>query len=125
MSWKKWTQSDDSFLRENYAKSKNDVLADQLNRSPAAVKDRAARLGVAARFTKKPWSKKDHLFLRDNINVMPSDAIAKTLGRSKSAVETRVYLFFRKSPCDLQYDDLNEAHFNPFLVGKTGGKASV
>jgi len=53
------------------------------------------------------------------------DEIAPALGRTKAAIASRCSIYFSGAPCDIKYSDLNEAHLNPFLTGKIGGKPHV
>ena len=46
MAVKRWTDSEDQFLRFNYVRYTNEILANQMERSSGAIKDRAARLGI-------------------------------------------------------------------------------
>jgi len=125
MKIRRWTDDDDNYLRASYDKFSNEILSDKLNRSKGAIKDRAARLGVNNSGSRSRWTSADHIYLADNYGKMPIEVIAKELGRSNAAVTNRAALFFKKPPpCDLVFNDLYEAHFNPFLTGKIGGKAN-
>lgn len=124
MALKRWTEKEDNYLRKSYSTLKNELLAVEMNRTKGAIKDRALRLGIAKVGSKKRWSQKDHSYLAANVGKMPTAALAKELGRSKASIHNRCNLIFSKeSQFDLVYDDLFEAHFNPFLTGKIGGKA--
>ena len=46
MAVKRWTDAEDQFLRFNYVRYTNEILANQMERSSGAIKDRAARLGI-------------------------------------------------------------------------------
>jgi len=120
-----WTKNEDDFLRKNYANLTYDALADKLDRSPAGIKDRARRIGVSKQPPRVRWSNKDHQFLRENYPLMPLAEIAQKLGRTRAAVATRYSSFFKYERFDIQCNDLNEAHFNPFLTGKIGAKPNV
>jgi len=125
MNPRRWTDDDDQFLRVSYEKFTNEILSNKMNRSPGAIKDRAARLGVNKGGSRKRWSSNDHNYLANNFGKLSVAVIAKKLGRSHAAIANRGALFFRKNqPCDLVFGDLYEAHFNPFLTGKIGGKAN-
>ena len=125
MTQKQWTDAEDQFLRANYEKFTNENLSNKMNRSPGSIKDKAARLGIHKGGSRKRWSSKEHNYLRNNFGKLSVADIARELGRSHAAITNRGKLFFRKSqPCDLVFGDLYEAHFNPFLTGKIGGKAN-
>jgi len=125
MGFKRWTKNEDQFLRSNYVRYTNDILATQMERTSSAIKDRAARLGINKGYRKK-WTKTEHNYLAKNREVLPFSVIAKKLGRSRAAVANRSMLFFNDPPeFDIDFDDLNKAHFNPFLTGKIGPKINV
>jgi len=125
MALKRWTKNEDQFLRSNYVRYTNDILATQMERTSSAIKDRAARLGINKGYRKK-WTKTEHNYLAKNREVLPFSVIAKKLGRSRAAVANRCTLFFNDPPeFDIDFDDLNKAHFNPFLTGKIGPKINV
>ena len=126
MTAKRWTEKEDQFLRFNYVRYTNEILADQMERSSGAIKDRAARLGISQSGSRKKWTKTEHNFLAKNRDILPPSIIAKKLGRSRAAIVNRCTLFFKDPPeFDLDFDDLDKAHFNPFLTGKIGGKPNV
>jgi len=126
MARKRWTETEDQFLRFNYVRYTNEILADQMERSAGAIKDRAARLGITKKGSRKRWTKTEHNYLAKNREVLPFSVIAKKLGRSRAAIVNRCTLFFNDPPeLDIDFDDLNKAHFNPFLTGKIGPKINV
>jgi|ETNvirenome_6_85_1030632.scaffolds.fasta_scaffold05433_2 Fe-S cluster assembly scaffold protein SufB len=126
MTYRKWNSDEDRFLKSHYSTRTNAELADDLDRSPGSVKDRAARLGISNANKKKRWSNADIEYLRKNYNKMRPAAMAKKLNRSYDAVRMRAHLIFRSEKTDLNYDDLPEATYhNPFLTGKIGGKPRV
>mgnify|MGYP003675745965 CR=1 FL=1 len=125
MAVKRWTDKEDQFLRSNYVRYTNDILATQMERTSSAIKDRAARLGINKGYRKK-WTKTEHNYLAKNREVLPFSVIAQKLGRSRAAVANRCTLFFKSAPeFDLDFDDLDKAHYNPFLTGKIGPKINV
>jgi hypothetical protein len=125
MALKRWTKNEDSFLRSNYVRYTNEILATQMERTSSAIKDRAARLGINKGYRKK-WTKTEHNYLAKNRDILPPSVIAKKLGRSRAAIVNRCTLFFKDPPeFDLDFDDLNKAHYNPFLTGKIGPKINV
>jgi len=126
MAAKRWTDAEDQCLRFNYVRYTNEILANQIDRTPGAIKDRAARLGINKTGSRKRWTKTEHNYLAKNRNILPPSVIAKKLGRSRAAIVNRCTLFFNDPPeLDIDFDDLNKAHFNPFLTGKIGPKINV
>ena len=125
MAAKRWTKQEDQFLRFNYVRYTNEILATQMERTSSAIKDRAARLGINKGYRKR-WTKTEHNYLAKNRDILPPSVIAKKLGRSRAAIVNRCTLFFKNAPeFDLDFDDLNKAHYNPFLTGKIGPKINV
>ena len=125
MAAKRWTKQEDQFLRFNYVRYTNEILATQMERTSSAIKDRAARLGINKGYRKR-WTKTEHNYLAKNRDILPPSVIAKKLGRSRAAIVNRCTLFFKDAPeFDLDFDDLKKAHYNPFLTGKIGPKINV
>ena len=123
---RKWSETEDNYLRFNYSNFTNAILSEKMARSASSIKDRAAKLGVNKSGSRKRWSKTEHSYLAKHQGILPPSVIAKKLGRSRAAIENRCTLFFNKNPrCDLVFEELKEAHFNPFLTGKIGGKPNV
>jgi hypothetical protein len=126
MAVKRWTDKEDQFLRFNYVRYTNEILANQMERTSSAIKDRAARLGINKSGSRKRWTKTEHNYLAKNRDILPPSVIAKKLGRSRAAIVNRCTLFFKDPPeFDLDFDDLDKAHYNPFLTGKIGPKINV
>ena len=98
MAVKRWTDKEDQFLRFNYVRYTNEILANQMERSSGAIKDRAARLGIQKSGSRKKWTKTEHNYLAKNRDILPPSVIAKKLGRSRAAVVNRCTLFFKNAP---------------------------
>ena len=57
---RKWSETEDNYLRFNYSNFTNAILSEKMTRSASSIKDRAAKLGVNKSGSRKRWSKTEH-----------------------------------------------------------------
>jgi hypothetical protein len=90
-----WTPADDERLRVLAARHRLDELARRLGRTPDAVRQRAARLGLALREEHRlprggaPWTAAEDDLLRLHAGLNPA-VLGQLLGRSDRAVTIRL-----------------------------------
>lgn len=82
---RRWSKSDDLFIRRNAVTMFPKEIAHKLGRTPAAVKTRSTTIGVTL-YGPKKWRPKDAAFVRSNCKRMTIDALAAALGRDPSSV---------------------------------------
>lgn len=88
---KRWTQEEDTYLKNNYPAYGPGPCSEYLDRSPQAVKSRAMRLGVKL-LVGSDWSRDEDKILKDNYNsVGPSGCqlLLTIVPRTKKAIVTR------------------------------------
>lgn len=84
-----WTPADDEELRRSYGTIAMGVITKRLRRSTAAIKARAAGLGLT-RTKARPWTPEDDARLVGLLEENPWETIARRLGRTKAACQVRV-----------------------------------
>lgn len=88
----RWEPDEDAFLCEHYSEMHVEDIAKHLERTPQAVKSRAAKLGQSSPAGGHPWRLEEDDFLRANYKTMTQDQISKELGRTVSSVGSRASL---------------------------------
>ena len=82
-----WSPEDDTKLSEMYlASTPIEIIAEALDRTPAAVKGRICRLKLSDR----TWTAEEEAWLRLNYNELGKDACAQHLDRTPGAIEYKV-----------------------------------
>jgi len=84
VDYRKWTDWEVEFLRENWGKLKIPEIAKRLGRTRYAVRWKAGTLGLPT--LRRDWSPWEMDFLKENYAVLPNMEIAKRLGRSIASV---------------------------------------
>jgi hypothetical protein len=80
----RWSEAEEIVLREMYGKYPASVIAEVLNRSIAAVKEKAHKLGITKRHRR--WNDEEVILLRKLYSQSVASEIAKVLGRSVASV---------------------------------------
>lgn len=88
--YKKWTDEEDQFIRENVSRMSNAEIAEILIRTVSSVSCRITHLGIARRKNGPRWTVEEDKFLRENVDRMKNREIAQRLGRTLSATQTRI-----------------------------------
>ena len=82
-----WQEEEDDFLRKHYPSPMlMEDIAQELGRTPHAVKSRASVLGLIRQVTDVSWSLEEVTFLRRHYHTLSIQSIADALGRTHSAV---------------------------------------
>lgn len=88
-SEQEWTDEEDALLRKRYHKEGSLYMARLLGRTPAAIRNRAYRLGVAGE-PREWWTTFEDRYVEKNYPRKSVQDIARTLGRSVQAVRARL-----------------------------------
>ena len=86
-----WTEKELAFMRENYGRMPAREMAEAAGRSYIATKQKARKMGLAARRNKSAWTKEEMAILREHYRgtLESKKKVAKLTGRTVSAVKTR------------------------------------
>lgn len=104
---KRWTEEDDSYLRDNYVSMGAPSCAEHLKRTASSVRTRAGRIGLST--SHRPWTDLEEETLLSSINNgLSHEKIGKLLNRSKSSVNERVG-HLGKRTCRNRWDNLTKA----------------
>lgn len=87
MDYKHWTESELSFLSDNYGIMPVSEIAEKLGRPSNSVNHKASRLGL-----KRPerWTDDELQYLRSHYHDQTYQEIARVLGRSKASVDLKI-----------------------------------
>lgn len=111
----KWTIKHKKYLLDNYRKKTLKEIAVDLNKTEAAVYNKAQVLGIVK---KRRWTEKEDLYLEDNLGKIELKYIAKQLFRTVCAVLSRMnYLNLKVGDDDLTLKKLSHmVGMSEFLV---------
>ena len=76
-----WSKADEQYLRDHYAETPLDQMAEQLQRTTKAIRSRAKLLKVV-RAGKQPWTAEETEYIRTHYADTLTEAIAKHLNRT-------------------------------------------
>lgn len=97
--WRKWTEEEDDYVRENYLTETSYSIGRKLKRTSNSVKQRASLLGL-----KKPvagkWSDEEVTYLKDNYSSKSMKQIQKKIKRTNASIYNKAY--------ELGLDELNK-----------------
>lgn len=90
---RRWTQHEDSLVRDAFRKVKTIEIANRLSRTRSAVDQRALKVLLLPRVGTRPrgrrWERSDEEFLRENYGRTPAGQIATALSRTPSSIQGR------------------------------------
>ena len=89
---RRWTETDDSILRQQYDHTREGTqrIASRLDRTPAAVKERAVSLGITKPgHSRRAWSEQDDEMLVQLLGHYQPRTVATKMKRSISSVRAR------------------------------------
>lgn len=111
----KWTEADDNYLRENFGVLSKAEIAENLGRTPEAVKLRIYKF----RLSKRNWSEEDIEYLKESWGNKSVPVIAAHLHRSEEAIKLKV------SKLGLgRFLDSGDRYVTKFFLCKAIGHAS-
>lgn len=89
--YKKWTEEELNYLRENWNRKKIQEIADSLGRTYDSIymKARALDLGASKLESQRKWTEDDEEYLMENWGYLSIPTLAKNLSRSENAIQQR------------------------------------
>ena len=85
-----WTQQETEFVRENYGRGyRDEELADRLGRSKAAVRKKAAQMGIQICPDRRKWTQEELHTLRELSASLTHPQIAVKMGRTTDSVKAK------------------------------------
>jgi hypothetical protein len=91
MQSRRWTQAEDEWLSKNARSVTEDEAKAHLSRSSQSVFQRAVKLGVRFKDTRRKWSDQEDNKIIYLAETMSSTQIAKELGRTQSSIKIRAF----------------------------------
>lgn len=88
-TWKRWTEEDMKYLRENHKTKTLKELSDHLGRKRDSIRQMLVRIGGKAKTKDKPWRTADDHKLRELAEKYDFYGIAKSMNRTYASVKTR------------------------------------
>lgn len=86
----RWSKKEVEFIKNNYKEMETKELAEHIDQTPRAIRNKLNRLGIYLRDLKRGmkynWSEEDIEFLKSNYKDMIDQEIADKLGKSKAIV---------------------------------------
>jgi len=79
----KWTEQDLDFLRENYRKVSNQVIAEELGKTESAIKAKAGVLGL---YQSRKWTPEQLRLLNENYADIQTGELANLIGRDIDSI---------------------------------------
>lgn len=91
MGNKRWTESDDQFIRENWQNMSDEEIADAIGHSLSSTQARRTKLGLHHRrgYRGKDWTPKELEYIYETWGEKTIPQIARHLGRSIDAVKVK------------------------------------
>lgn len=102
----KWTEADDNYLRENFGVLSKAEIAENLGRTPEAVKLRIYKF----RLSKRNWSEEDIEYLKESWGNKSVPTIAAHLHRSEEAIKLKVSKTFCRTATDMLQNTICARH---------------
>lgn len=92
MSYRKWTEDEIEFLKDNWNELRIQEIADSLDRTYTAVYTKSKVLGLGSNKLeyKRVWTEEEENYLADNWGAISVKTIAKNLNRTENAILVRV-----------------------------------
>lgn len=87
MGGKRWTEEELEFLRKNYRDIDISIIATELGRSNAAIKQTASKLELKKR---NFWTEEELSYLKNNYTKMNYEKIGEKLNRSANSVHQKI-----------------------------------
>lgn len=89
--YKRWTEEDEFYLKQNWNKKRTQEIADNLGRTYDSVYTKAKTLGLGPnkKESSRNWTEEELEYLMDSWGVISIESIAKKLNRTTHAVSLK------------------------------------
>jgi Zn-dependent peptidase ImmA (M78 family) len=87
---KRWTKSEEDFLKKNYSKIPNTELADKFGVTVIAIQRKLSRLGCIRQKQKK-WNAAEEDFLRKNFMKMSDEELARSFDVTAISIRRKLH----------------------------------
>lgn len=111
---RKWTDTQVEYLRENYGKVDNDIIATYLGYTECAIKAKAAKIGLKIG-TKKYWSDWEIQYLREHYPTSHIQDLCELFERSEKSVYMQAFLMGLAKDDKFKRDNVREKMSPKFL----------
>lgn len=82
-----WQQEEEQYLIENYVSQDIESLCETLNKTEAAIRNKASRFNLKK--NKKTWTEEEEKYLINNYHKQEDKALKKTLNRSSCSIRNK------------------------------------
>jgi len=105
---KKWSKSEENFLREKYSELSTAEIAKALNRTIPSIMKKARELKLRKRPENWFWKEEERKFLKENWNKLSVEQLANKLGRTPRAIKSQAaYLGLERKKRRWNQEEIN------------------